>query len=436
MVCCTFSDDGRFFAAGANSGWLTVWQVGDGISKERVIFSRARGDAVQSVDFAPIRQADKILLVVGDRGGRLRSWKLERTRSTWHSDGIHWLGHEGHVYMAKFAPDGSQMVSSAEDGRLKSWGTLDRPRFERSAVLRGDDISFSPSTGILVVADRDEGLYRCDVQTGTRQPAPLPATGKWRAVAISHDGQIMAAGNAHGEILLWNLVEARRMRRWRVKDGFGIARLAFSPNQSVLAVALQPGDSYVHLFEVGTGRELALLSAKQCEAMAFSPDGRQLAAGDWHEIAVYDVATRQRITSLMSQADTVTCLEFGPQGDWLASVGSDRRLVVWDWKTRRQRFSLVAHADQVWALAVSPGGHTIATAGRDALLKLWNVDTGQFLMDFLPDRAHLYKAAFSADGQQLLCLDATGILRIYDGGRLTASAGREASILDSSEHSE
>ncbi len=416
VVCCAFSDDSRVFAAGTSAGRVFAWDVSSDKSMTRSIFSGRTGDGVQNVAFAP----GSTVLTVGDRGGGIRRWVLSQDGGEWSSVGMHWIGHGARVYGMAFSPDGRQLVTTGADGALKVWADRGRQRWQPLSDLQFEDMARPATSSTLVTAGQNAGVYRWNLDTGEHLRLPLPENGMWDEVAMSLDTETLAVGNDRGEVLIWSIPEAREVRRWKIREQAEIYRLALSTDAGLLAATLWTSDDTVHLFDVRTGTELAPVPAKQSEAIAFSPDGRQLAAGDWNDIVIYDMANRRRLTSLPSQADTVVGLEFEPLGDWLASTGSDRRLVVWDLETGRERFSHIAHATKATMLAVSPDGRTIATASDQRVLKLWSVPTSQLLAEFPPEDRWYRDAVFSADGRKLVCLDTDGIVRIYDGGSPSA----------------
>ncbi len=412
-VCCAFSRDSQLFAAGNTAGWFFVWNFKDDRWATDRVLQRGPGDGVQSITFGPVHPRGSRLLVMGDRGGGLRRWELTPARESWDSIESHWLGHAGRIYSAAISFDGTQFVSTGDDGHLRLWNLHG---WHPLADIAGKEIALSQKGAILITASEVEGVHRWNLDSGTDAQIPLSEKGEWDTVAVSPDGELLAVGNDRGEIVLWNILEATEVWRWKAKESCEIQRLVFSPDKKAMAVTLFPHDNTVRLFDVGTGTQRASLRATISEATAFSPDGRWLAAGSSSEVAIYDVVSGQLIKSLASHADTITGLVFDPQGHWLASVGSDRKLVVWDLETGLERFAMVAHAGRARAIAVSPTGRTIATGGADGILRLWSVVTRQLLLEFPKVNVSLRKLIFSADGQKLISHDTNFRVWIYDGG--------------------
>ena len=122
-------------------------------------------------------------------------------------------------------------------------------------------------------------------------------------------------------------------------------------------------------------------------ALAFSPDGKLLAAGSgisgfvddpreewWGRgggIYLYDAVRGQLLAKFDAKNDDVMALAFSPDGALLFSAATDCQLRVFDVSTRTEFAALGGHVGGVNALAFSPDGQTLASAGGDGLVRLW-----------------------------------------------------------------
>jgi WD40 repeat protein len=81
-------------------------------------------------------------------------------------------------------------------------------------------------------ANGDVGLW--DLAT-KRKTATLAEGAQVDSVAFSPDGPILAIGDSLGDVNIWNTASAQRFAS--LAEGGGIASIAFSPDGQVLAIA-------------------------------------------------------------------------------------------------------------------------------------------------------------------------------------------------------
>ena len=73
-------------------------------------------------------------------------------------------------------------------------------------------------------------------------------------------------------------------------------------------------------------------------SLAFSPDGKRLAAGFNDRVArIFDTATGDELLQLRRHTGTVTSLAWSPDGRFLATGGYDQHVYVWDSQVPLQR---------------------------------------------------------------------------------------------------
>jgi WD40 repeat protein len=94
-------------------------------------------------------------------------------------------------------------------------------------------------------------------------------------------------------------------------------------------------------------------------AVAFSPDGKRIAAADGRgRVSVWDIESGRPVLSpIQRHRDAATDLAFHPEGRWLVSVGRAGDVVAWDldpdsWRAASCRVAGRDLAPEEWRAAV------------------------------------------------------------------------------------
>ncbi len=233
-------------------------------------------------------------------------------------------------------------------------------------------------------------------------------------IAFSPDGQLLAAGDTHGEIHEWQVSDDKPPLTWKGHEGW-VRSVTFSPHgQNDLTLASVSHDKTVKLWNPFTGEHLRTLEghtdwvlslayANNTNTTESSPVVSPILAsssGD-HEIRLWDTSTGNCLQTLRGHSDRVWCIDFSPNAQILASASDDKTLKLWNIETGECFQTLSGHTDGIWCVVFSPDGQTLASSSDDKTIKLWDVATGQCLKTLREHRSWVVSIVFSPDGQVL-----------------------------------
>ena len=330
-----------------------------------------------------------------------------------------WAAHRGRVYSLAFAPNGRDLISAGEDGRLLV-STIGAVAGYRRVDVAAPDFAFLDANRIVATVRDQSKCAIVDLQRGDAPPAWL-STGSHRG-----DGIRVSAGT--GELFIsdrdGSIVPCRRDGNpsppvWDGRTRGRASPFGVSPDGSRLALSVlvdpRTKDREFVLQDRSTKRVIHREKCDQIHAIRFSPDGRHVAFDNRKRVHILQAATGRQAVVLSPHKTTINDLQFSPDGRFVASVSSDRTLKVWDWKNDKLLYSTIAHHNAADSLSFSPDGRTIATVGDDGMLRLWRWQLGRLLIEFPLEEWPAGSVQFSPDGRRIAVGGDGRAVRIYDG---------------------
>lgn len=337
------------------------------------------------------------------------------------------------------ATETADAQARAREARGSS-ATPTRARFSAPLVLRGHTaqvtaLAWSPDGTVLASSSGNvaaDGTVDPTVWLWSDSGALLATlvghAGAVTSLAWSPDGRILASGSRDGTVRLWRVYGAPLVTLPAAAGQ--VLSLSWSPDSTVLAVgSIEPSSDeeasgIVRLFHPDGTLIRSLFTdggGGKWLHVAWSPDGRTLAAGAWGFRLWRRDGTL--IASIRRGGSPVPAFAWSPDGQLLAIGNEDG--VVSLYTATGQLVASVRGVGTVERLAFSPDNRTLAVLSRDAV---WLVDThdpqaGSVLVhrhQSLPG----FGLAWSPDGRWLAATTEHG-LQVWraDGTSLTALEG-------------
>ena len=277
-------------------------------------------------------------------------------------------GYTDGVSSVAFSPDGKTVAASGYVGELKLWDTRNGKllRLIRApGIIRS--VAFSPEGAFLAAGlwstkgGHDAGEARIwRAATGEEAARLTGHTDAVLSVAFSQGGRLLATGSRDGSARVWDV---RTNRLQATLTCPKVIELARRKTESILR---KRGQVYEPMPSV--------------QSVAFSPDGRTLAAAfgepvipDTPEgvgaVQLWDMQ-KSKPAATISHHDRFVCqVTYSLNGGLLATAGKDGTVIVWDVNT----LDGIAKVEGDAPIAFAPSGKQLIVTGDGALLRLTTI---------------------------------------------------------------
>jgi WD40 repeat protein len=418
VASAAFSPDGRVLATASWDRRVKLWDVAS--RRELVPAFAPQEREVSSVAFSP----DGRTLATGGRDGVLRLWDVASRRPLKEL-----RGHRSAINAVTFSPDGGLLATGGADWKARLWevGSGESRQLDEGvgSVLA---VAFAPDGRTLATGNADHKVRLHDVRTGK----PLDEMGGHAApvnsVTFSADGRLLVSGGSDRAVIIWEGLAVPVTLKGHLKD---VRSVALSPDGRTLVSGGE--DGLVKLWDARSAlsEDRPVVQPSTVRSVVFSPDGKTFATGSASAVYLWDTATREGLAGLTGPEKAVWSVAYSPDGRVLAAGGQDKTVTLWDVASRQAIGHLAGHADTVTSLAYSPDGRTLATAGRDAVVKLWDAASRRELWTFGGYSRPVLCLAFSRDGRLLATGGGDGSVVVWDVGeraKVFASGGHKEAV--------
>jgi WD40 repeat protein len=254
-------------------------------------------------------------------------------------------------------------------------------------------------------------------------------------IAFTSDGKSIVSASVDATIRIWDIERDRPARAIWAPTGDGergeIRAMALSPDDRIIAA----GGAYVHepyairLHDFKTGNVLQLLRGQESavSALMFSADSKRLASSDWSgKVIVWDLTqSPPKELYRYDESSAVLGIAISSDSRFLATGQENHRFRLYDLKRRR---TLIDEnlSNEVWSLAFTPGEKSLVTATISGDIELWDIGRRQRVRSIAHVDDPVMNLLISPDGELLFTASGQGsreklnrhhcrVLRMSDG---------------------
>jgi WD40 repeat protein/predicted Ser/Thr protein kinase len=333
----------------------------------------------------------------------VRIWKSEfHSQSGTQSTNLPVLVHQHSLLFARFTPDGRQVATLTSDSTLHFW---DADRGTETV----EPIALRPPGGVFDLNPTGPGIVAI-LTNGVRvasEPAHLP-NGQFitdaepiTQVRYSPDGKFLCLATTDGRILLWDTASGRmRDTVIRVEDRPSVVIISADSRRIAAVIARV----HARVWDATTGAPITPLlnHSSSVYSAHLNSNGTRLVTAEWNSAAhLWDVNTGSRIGGPLAHDGGVRLARFSPDDRSLVTAGWDTTVRLWDANTGAPTHAILHHAGFSLSAAFSPDSRLIATASQDTAVRVWRLPPHQHQRT-LVHGSGLNVARYSSDQSTLL----------------------------------
>lgn len=278
--CATYHAESNLLVAGFSNGVFGLYEMPEFNQIHTLSISQ------NEIDFVTINKTGEWLAFGASKLGQLLVWE-------WQSESyiLKQQGHFDSMNALVYSPDGTKIITTADDGKIKVWDT-------KSGFC------------IVTFTEHTSGVTACE---------------------FAKRGNVLFTSSLDGSVRAWDLIRYRNFRTFTAPERMGWSCLAVDPTGEVVCAGSL--DSFdIHVWSVQTGQLLDQLTGHEgpVAALAFAPNGGVVVSGSWdHTVRIWSIFDRTQTSEpLQLQADVLD-VAFRPDSLQLAVSTLDGQITFW-----------------------------------------------------------------------------------------------------------
>ena len=325
-TCATFHASSGLLVVGFSNGIFGLYELPDFNVLHTLSISQ------NSIDFVSVNQSGEWLAFGASKMGQLLVWE-------WQSESyiLKQQGHFDATNAITYTPDSQQIISTADDGKIKVW----------------------------------------DVHSGFCTVTFTEHSGAVTACEFAKRGRILFTASLDGSVRAWDMIRYRNFRTFTAPTRLSFSSLAIDPSGEVVcAGSIDAFEIYV--WSVQTGQLLDQLSGHEgpISSLAFAPNGSSLISGSWdHTVRIWNIFDRTQTSEPLSLQADILAVTVRPDSKQIAVATLDGELTFWSLSEAMQEAGVSGRRDVSGGRLLTDRRTAASSAGNKAFTSIaYSVD--------------------------------------------------------------
>ncbi|MEW6733195.1 MAG: protein kinase [Acidobacteriota bacterium] len=325
-------------------------------------------------------------------------------------------GHKSLVSIARFSPNGKQVVTASDDNSVKVWDVASG-HLQHSLTGHTFNIikvDFSQDGNLILTASLDNTVRVWNAYTGEQLVSLNIDKGLISTATFSLDGHQLAILEDDNNIKVWDLLAAQPIAVIKAHTQ-PIKAISLSPDNKHIATAST--DKTAIIWDKASSKAVFTLGPQSTDltVINYSSDGRRLVTATKDgSLRIWDALEGKLIAASKWPATGIQSALFSPLGDKVITVSEDRVARVWEAESGKLFTTIPNFNSELSTASFSPDGLRIIAASNDKTAKVWDTVSGKLLDTLQGHSAFVTFAAFSPDGKRMVTSSADKTAQIWD----------------------
>ena len=396
LTTADLSPNGRWFAAGAQSGHITVWNL----DTNKVVSNWSNRGAVLSIKFSK----DSRFVTSGGADNYAVGFDTQTRKEAYR------FLHADWVEDIAVPSDNSWIATASDDMRVRVWDiNSGKERLVMSQDGTVTDVRISPDEKWIASTGDDHTVRVWSAYTGV-ELLQIPLATSGTALAFSNDTQQLITGDENGNIRIWDISRMTAPAKYlRFSEQTWISK--FSPTSDELIVASDKWLWFLNANDISAGGSSAADKFKEFAIdiydLVVSPNGESIGYSTYgNEYSIYNLKTL--IKRNINPSGDAYALAFSSDSSRFITGTVDGVIETWDVKTGELLHSF-KEGENLLTFAVAPEDIAAGTEGK---IILFDAHAENKIME-IPVPGKNEFLAFNGDGSMLASANSSGQIQLW-----------------------